>query len=181
MAMVPKRVEQRIVSALKKYKGVVKSALDRDVNESDTVTIVKDLMAETLGYDKYSEITSEYEIRGTYCDLAIKIDEEVKFIIEVKAAGIDLKDNHKKQAVDYAANKGIEWVILTNSVEWKIYKVIFEKPVDAHLVHKMSLIDFNAKSSGDLNFIICSEQRGAGQRPHLMIFILKGRRQISIP
>lgn len=37
-------------------------------------------------------------------------------LIEVKAVGIDLRDGHAKQAVDYAANQGVEWVALTNGV-----------------------------------------------------------------
>ena len=32
------------------------------------------MLADIFGYDKYSEITSEHAIRGTYCDLATKID-----------------------------------------------------------------------------------------------------------
>jgi hypothetical protein len=40
-------------------------------------------------------------------DLAVKIDDEIRFIIEVKAIGIDLKDAHVKQAIDYAANEGL--------------------------------------------------------------------------
>jgi len=27
-----------------------------------------------FGYDKYEEVTGEFAIRGTWCDLAIKID-----------------------------------------------------------------------------------------------------------
>jgi len=42
------------------------------VSEADTITLVKDLLSEVLGYDKYAELTSEHSIRGTYCDLAIK-------------------------------------------------------------------------------------------------------------
>jgi hypothetical protein len=37
---------------------------------SDTVIIVTDVLAEVFGYDKYSELTAEFAISGTYCDLA---------------------------------------------------------------------------------------------------------------
>ena len=39
-----------------------------------------------------------------------------------------------KQAVDYAANQGIEWVALTNGNIWRVFRVIFAKPIDADLV-----------------------------------------------
>jgi predicted type IV restriction endonuclease len=88
------------------------------VNESDTVIIVTDMLCYVFGYDKYSEITSEFAVKGTYCDLATKIDGKVECLIEVKAAGLDLKENHTKQAVDYAANMGVDWVVLTNGCTW---------------------------------------------------------------
>ena len=41
-----------------------------------------------IGFDKYSEITSEYVIRSTYVDLAIKLDGKLALLIEVKAIGL---------------------------------------------------------------------------------------------
>ena len=119
----------------------------RDVNESDTVTIVTDMLAELFGFDKYSEITSEYVIRGTYVDLAIKLDGKLQLLIEVKAIGLDLKDAYVKQSVDYAANQGIEWVVLTNGAKWQIYKVTFGKPVGQELVIDIDFMNVNPKST----------------------------------
>ena len=110
MAKIPTKVQERIVASLKRFQPILSSAKARDVGESDTVTIVTDMLAEVFGYDKYSEITSEHAIRGTYCDLATKIDGQLSMLIEVKAIGLDLKDSHVKQAVDYAANQGTDWV-----------------------------------------------------------------------
>ena len=53
-------------------------------------------------------------IRSTFCDLAVKLDGHLAFLIEVKAIGLELKEQFVKQAVDYAANQGVEWVVLTN-------------------------------------------------------------------
>ena len=55
-------------------------------------------------------------IRGTFCDLAVKLDGSLSFLVAVKAIGLELKDHHIKQAVDYAANQGCDWVMLTNGV-----------------------------------------------------------------
>ncbi len=93
------------------------------------VMIVTDMLAEVFGYDKYSDVTAEYAIRSTSCDLATKLDGTVQALIEVKAVGLDLKDLHVKQAVDYAANQGVDWVVLTNGLRWRIYNVIFGKPI----------------------------------------------------
>ncbi|HEV7922218.1 MAG TPA: hypothetical protein VGR02_15640 [Thermoanaerobaculia bacterium] len=55
---------------MKRFQPILTAAKARDVNESDTSLIVTDVMAEIFGYDKYSEVTRELCIRGTFCDLA---------------------------------------------------------------------------------------------------------------
>ena len=104
MIAIPAKVKERITSALKKYQPILEKAQSKDINESDTVTILVDILAEMFGYDKFFEITSEYAIKHTYCDLAIKLDNIPRLLIEVKSAGLDLKAQHVKQSVDYGAN-----------------------------------------------------------------------------
>ena len=41
-------------------------------------------------------------------------------IIEMKAIGLELKDGHVRQAVDYAANQGVEWVALIKHNRWRV-------------------------------------------------------------
>ncbi len=136
---IPKRVDARIKTALKKYKPILLEARRTDRSEEDTVTIVRDMLADVFGYDKYKDITGEYQIRGTYCDLAVKIDGQLRFLIEVKAADRTLKEKHIRQATDYAAKEGIEWVILTNGLEWQIFKMVYEKPISFETVFKIDL------------------------------------------
>lgn len=145
MSKIPAKVSTRISSALKRFQGILDGAKARDVNESDTVVIVTDLLQEVFGYDKYADITSEHMIRGTYCDLAIKVDGKLALLIEVKAIGLELKDSHVKQAVDYAANQGCDWVVLTNGVTWRVYKLSFSKPIESEIVVEIDLTKINPK------------------------------------
>ena len=94
MANIPSKISDRFVKQVGKYQKILKKASDNDINEADTVTIIVDILSDIFGYDKYTEITSEYAIRNTYCDLAIKLDDEVKYLIEVKSISLDLKENH---------------------------------------------------------------------------------------
>lgn len=159
MAHVPKRVAERLVAGIKRYQPILTSARSRDVGESDTVTIVKDMLADVFGYDKYADVTSEFAIRGTYCDLAIKLDGQLETLIEVKAIGLELKDAHVKQAVDYAANQGVDWVLLTNGIVWRVYHIIFAKPIDQELLLEIDFCDMNTRSQADLEllFLWCKE------------------------
>jgi predicted type IV restriction endonuclease len=120
---------------------------------------VKDTLAEVFGYDKYSEITSEYLIKGTYCDLAIKLDGKLVVLIEVKAIGLELKESHAKQAVDYAANQGVEWVVLTNGSFWRVYRVIFAQPISQEIVHEFDMLSLNPKNRAQVEnlFLLAKE------------------------
>jgi hypothetical protein len=153
MTAVPKKVAERLVAGIKRYQPVLAAAKTRDVGEADTVTIIKDMLADVFGYDKYSDVTSEHSIRGTFCDLAIKIDNQLETLIEVKAIGIDLKDQHVKQAIDYAANQGVDWVLLTNGVVWRVYHLIFAKPIDQELVLEIDFCALNPRNGADIELV----------------------------
>jgi hypothetical protein len=143
---VPKKALDRIVVGLKRYTTVLRDAKTRDISESDTVVIVGDMLRDVLGYDKYTEVTTEFAIRGSYVDLAVKVGNDVRFLIEVKAIGVALKDSHVKQAVDYGANQGIEWILLTNGWNWQIYKIEFGQPIDKAKVFDIDLFQLTGRS-----------------------------------
>ena len=142
---VSKRFLDRAKGNLRRYQKVLESARARDVGESDTCVIISDFLADVLGYDKYSEVTTEFSVKSTFCDLAIRVGGRLRFLIEVKSAGTDLKENHLRQAVDYAANEGVEWVLLTNGVVWKAHRVRFDQPIQAEELFTVDLLDPEAK------------------------------------
>ena len=117
------------------------------------------MLSGVFGFDKYTELTSEQAIRGTFCDLAIKLDGNIKFLIEVKAIGLNLKENHLRQAIGYGSTQGIQWVVLTNGIAWEIYKIKFEKPVDYDLVCSFDFTALNARKQDDQDkvFLLCKE------------------------
>jgi len=159
MPTIPTKVAARLTAGLKRFQPIITSAKSRDIGEADTVTIVTDMLSEVFGYDKYSEITSEYAIRGTFCDLATKLDGQLQALIEVKAISSDLKDSQVKQAVDYAANQGVDWVVLTNASCWRVYKISFTKPIDQELVVQIDICKLNPKVQQDLEtlYLWCKE------------------------
>ncbi|MDB5296764.1 MAG: type restriction enzyme terminus family protein [Phycisphaerales bacterium] len=163
---ITNKVRDRLVTALKRLIPIVQQQRAKDVSEADTVTLVKDLLAEAFGYDKYAELTSEHAIRGTYCDLAVKIDEKLVQLVEVKSAGSALDDRHVKQAVDYASNQGVEWVILTNACVWRIYHVIFAKPIDKRLVVEIDITSVNLKAEADLERLYLLTKEGFVKGAH---------------
>jgi len=164
---IPNKIRDRITSNLRRLLPVLEQQRIRDVSEADTVTLVKDLLSEVFGYDKYADLTSEYAIRGTYCDLAVKIENKLTLIVEVKAIGMQLDDRHIKQAVDYASNQGIEWVILTNAAVWKLFHVIFSKPIDKRQVAELDLFGIDLKREACLETLYLFTKEGVKKGAHI--------------
>lgn len=89
---MPKKVLDRLQDGLKRLIPIIQQQKARDVSEADTVTLVKDLLSDAFGYDKYAELSSEHAIRGTYCDLAIKIDtrKELRKLVDINVDEEDI-------------------------------------------------------------------------------------------
>jgi len=171
---ITKKTEERLISSIPKFQKVLAIAKARDLNESDTVAVITDALAEVFGYEKYLEITSEMAIRGTYCDLAVKINDKIQYLIECKAIGTELKDLHLRQAIGYGANKGLQWIVLTNGADWQIYRIRFEQPIAWDLVTRFDLSIGNVKDEKFIESLFLMTKEGAekGAREELYEKIL---------
>jgi hypothetical protein len=150
MKAVSSKVRARLAAGIKKFQPILSMQQARDVTEADTSVLVTDMLDEVFGYDKFSEVTSEHEVHKTYCDKAISIDGQIVLLVEVKAIGVKPKVDHVRQATDYAAKQGVDWVALTNGIVWQVYRMQFTKPIEFELVLEFNFLEFNAKSDADI-------------------------------
>jgi len=115
---------------LKKFIPHLVSARDQNLNEADIVVRLIKVLEDVLGYDGLQEITREMNVKDKFVDLAVKIDGTVRFLIEAKSAGTELRDRHIEQAERYAAENNIRWVLLTNGTVWNLYHLTFEEGIE---------------------------------------------------
>lgn len=115
----------RLMAYRKKYIRSEYSESD----ESATRLMINNLLSDVFGYAELEEIKTEYQIRGAYADYVIQLKRKKNFIVEVKSIQLDLSDKHLRQSVNYAANEGIDWILLTNGRQLQCYRVLFGKPV----------------------------------------------------
>lgn len=160
MFKLPKKFTERVNASIKKYQRVALSHQKADVAEADTVTLVKDILSDVFGYDKYEELTSEHQIKATYCDLAIRVAGQLRLLVEVKSAGSSLADNHLRQVIDYGAHQGIHWVILTNSVEWRLIRIYVAHQISHEEVCRFNLTEVNPKNSEHLGQLYLFAKEG---------------------
>jgi predicted type IV restriction endonuclease len=152
-------IRKNIIKAQKWIEDITK----KDANEAETRTRILDIFGMLMGYDRYNHVKQEEQVRGAgepmRCDFAIQIDQEESskpnFLVEVKKVNMDLTLKHLGQAARYAIDIGCEWVLLTNSREWKLYHVSFTKPPQTKLIDFWNLIDDHPSTLAEKFSLIC--------------------------
>ncbi|TAJ07093.1 MAG: hypothetical protein EPO61_14035 [Nitrospirae bacterium] len=119
-------MDKGVKRSLQQYAQVFQDGRQRGINEADTVMYLTKFFTDVLGYDLFSEITKEFQVRDRYCDIAVKIGGQVRFLVEAKAMPLPLADRHIEQAGNYASRSGIPWVVLTNGISWRLYHLTFD-------------------------------------------------------
>ena len=133
--------QAKLLAALKLYNKKFLCSNISELDESGTRLMINTFLTDVLGYAPIEEVKTEYMIRGTYADYVIQLKGIRHFLVEVKALSLTLSDKHLRQAINYGANEGIEWALLTNGKQFDFYKILFEKPIEAHRVFSMDFCD----------------------------------------
>lgn len=135
---------KQLTTKLKEYKKRYLKKQYSELDESATRLMINSFLTDVLGYTELEEIKTEYRIRGEYADYVIQLARKKHFVVEVKAIQLDLTDKHLRQSVNYAANEGIDWIILTNGKQVELYKVLFEKPINSRKIFSFDMTDNEA-------------------------------------
>lgn len=130
----------KLKTAVRRFTKPLSEMADRDANEGDTRLLVTDFLSEALGFDKFEDLTTEYQVRGEFADYGIRIDKDLVAFIEVKRITTKLGAKHLRQVQTYALNEGVEWVILTNGARWQAYHVTAAMPVEVDLALDVDLL-----------------------------------------
>lgn len=152
MIKVPTKFKKSMASELKKFVPHVQGLLakGKSSTEDDARIIINDILGDVLGYDKYNDLKTEYKDRNGRLDYVVKLSEgphakkkdKFDFVIEAKAACIELKGDHINQTLAYCLTASIDYFILTNARDWQLYKVTKSKnKSDAQLIWDINLND----------------------------------------
>jgi hypothetical protein len=146
-------VLDKIKSCIEELRIEFDKYRNEKLNEETTKYIFVNPLLESLGWDVRNlyEVQVEYPtIDGKSVDYALKIDENPVLFIEAKPLNNSLTDVKAiTQVVSYAVNAGVEWCILTNGIQYRIYKstknaeapekLLYETSIDEEDTEGMSL------------------------------------------
>lgn len=137
MIRVPTKNKKAISQELKKFQIHIQNLVSKgkSATEEDARILINDIISDVLGYDKYNDLKTEFKDKNGRLDYVVKLTEgpnakkkdKHDFVIEAKSSAVDLKEDHVNQTLSYCLNLSVEYFILTNAREWKLYKVINTK------------------------------------------------------
>ena len=122
--------------ALLDARRMIQEAEKADCNEAETRRRIERIFEFVMGYNPFKHLSRERAVRGAgeteHVDFAIQLEKgdeiEAVVMVEIKRVNIDLAPKHLKQVSSYAINAGCEWILLTNSKDWRLYHVSFGQP-----------------------------------------------------
>jgi hypothetical protein len=62
------QARERLKAAVRRYSRPLSDMADRDANEGDTRLLVTDFLCDGLGYDKYEDLSTEYQVKGEFAE-----------------------------------------------------------------------------------------------------------------
>lgn len=127
---MPSSIPLNLIATIQSLAALASNYASRPgrVNESNTIRALITPMISALGWsiDDLDEVQSEYRHASTDnpVDYALFLDGTPALFIEVKA--LDEKLDDRKwiiQTLNYANACNVEWAVLTNGAEWRVYNV----------------------------------------------------------
>jgi len=118
---------------------------DKGINEADTKALLIEPMLGALGWDLHDleAVTREYRVYdGTLIDYALKVGNEPRLFVEAKPMARSLDDKQLiAKTVNYANNEGVVWCVLTNGLQYRVYKSNEPVEMEQKLLFKVDVED----------------------------------------
>lgn len=153
--------KSRISTGLKRLSKPTLMLREKDAAEADTRHLVTDFLVEVLGFDKYENLTAEFNVKGDWADYGIRIEKQLVAFVEVKRITQKLSVTHLRQVESYALKEGVQWAILTNAQVWQVYYVqpIKGQQSEVSLIFEVDTLDEAVRPAQktDLLFLLSRE------------------------
>jgi hypothetical protein len=118
------------------------------LREADTRATFIDPLLRALGYEAIGDIQREVYVKDTkeFLDYVLQIDGQARIGVEAKALKQSLTDADAGQVIQYCSILGIEWSIVTNGREWRVYHQFAKTDLAGKLLFNLDLAGWNSDS-----------------------------------
>jgi len=151
---VSKEIEVKAVKPIDEYLEHATKLITKypRMSEANTISQLIEPLLEILGWNtrNLDEVEKEYPIPGgkgdEFVDIALKIDDMPKVFIEAKALATDLKDYLVQQLLNYALLGNVNWCIVTNGRELRVYNAFWKVVgIEQRLFLRLTINEYKEK------------------------------------
>jgi predicted type IV restriction endonuclease len=135
-----------LASTLKGLRSRIARASSQRLNEENTKATLIEPVLRTLGWDveDVDEVVREYRIksRDKPVDYGLFLLRTPRLFVEAKALGENLDDRRwSNQIMGYAGVAGVQWIVLTDGNEYRIYNTHAPVSVEEKLFRSVKITD----------------------------------------
>lgn len=146
-----------LVETITLIKKRIKAVSDKQISEEDTKFKLINPVLEALGWDlqDYDEVVTEYRSESHHnpVDYAFFLQENPVLFLEAKALSRDLDDaKWIGQTLKYAFEADVDWCVLGNGREYKIYRTHAKGKLREKLFKTINLTE--AENLGDIEYFL---------------------------
>lgn len=118
-------------------------------NETATRQVLIDPLLLALGWDVSdpAQVALEYSAGGGRADYALMPNDQPVAVIEAKNLGTSLEEREIMQALTYAHSRVIEYMVVTNGDDWRMYDVFARQPIEERILMQFSITQTPAHES----------------------------------
>ncbi len=124
------------------------------LGEADTRAWFIDPLLRALGYRDIGDLQHEFYVKDTkeYLDYMLLVNGKPRIAVEAKALGKNLTDADAGQVIQYCSILGIEWAVVTNVREWRLYHQFAQADLAGKLLFNLDLVGWSTKEEFDALF-----------------------------
>lgn len=145
----PKTPMPTLAEAIDGVRQRIQRVGSKPMNEENTKATLIDPVLRALGWntEDLEEVQREFRLktRDKPVDYALFLLRNVRLFIEAKALGENLDDRRwANQIMGYATVAGVEWIVLTNGNEYRIYNAHAPVAVEEKMFRQVTVTDGKA-------------------------------------
>jgi hypothetical protein len=144
----------QVRQTLERVKQLVGLTGGQGISEADTRVHFIDPLLLALGYTALGEVQREVYVKDTrdFIDYALTINGQQRIAVEAKRLSHNLTEGDAGQLIQYCAILGIEWAVLTNGREWRLYHQFAQVALADKLLFKLDLLAWQTEAEFDAFF-----------------------------
>ena len=160
MVEIPKAIKKRFKKSVGKSQHKIEKLKNEftDGNE-EVLNVFKYIVSNVFGFNEQKE-SIRLPIDGmAYYYIGLKIENEIKYIIEIGSPTKNIQNDNLSIIIEYAMHNHIEWFVKTNGILWDIYRNKCKQPNEYEKVCSINFLELNSKNHDALSslYILCKE------------------------